>query len=89
MFYEYGPWSGWGCVTHVSFPWLQEKLERLYQLDRVMQEQSFQVTSLKEDRVSITLPLNLHATICDAPWDFWSNIDDLVFRENDAERWCY
>ncbi|XP_052798623.1 uncharacterized protein LOC128230418 isoform X3 [Mya arenaria] len=29
---------------------LEEKLERLYSLDRVMQDQSFQVTSLKEDR---------------------------------------
>ena len=32
---------------------LQEKLDRLYDLDRMIQEQSFQVTSLKEDRVRI------------------------------------
>ena len=36
------------CVYFV----FQEKLDRLYDLDRMIQEQSFQVTSLKEDRVS-------------------------------------
>lgn len=30
----------------------QEKLERLYELDRMLQEQSFKVTSLQEDKVS-------------------------------------
>ena len=30
---------------------LQEKLERLYELDRIIQDQSFKVTSLEKDRV--------------------------------------
>lgn len=30
----------------------QEKLEKLYELDRKLQEQSFRVTSLQEDKVS-------------------------------------
>jgi hypothetical protein len=31
--------------------YLQEKLERLYELDRILQEQSFKVTAFQEDKV--------------------------------------
>lgn len=49
---------------------LQEKLDRLYALDRDMQEQSFQVTSLKEDRVGVqcfsTLSIKMLVTSAEA-----------------------
>ncbi len=32
---------------------LEEKLQQLYELDRELQDQSFGVTSLQEDRVSV------------------------------------
>ena len=51
---------------------LEEKLDRLYDLDRMIQEQSFQVTSLKEDRVShvihpdlsVCLPVSVCVSVC-------------------------
>lgn len=52
-------------IEWVSSKWMilnvylfdQEKLERLYELDRMLQEQSFKVTSLQEDKVSCCLLL--------------------------------
>lgn len=42
--------SKWMILNMYLFD--QEKLERLYELDRMLQEQSFKVTSLQEDKVS-------------------------------------
>lgn len=65
---------------------LEEKLERLYELDRMLQEQSFKVTSLQEDKDMLELALQGILRQQDMSRDHPRELDNFLRQQRMIEK---